>query len=74
MLCFFQGGRVPQYLAANPLFSDVRDLTIRGAVESVHNFPSGRLFVDVSNNGKFRPYNSATKLVAAIALIKAANL
>jgi len=69
-----RGGRVPQYLAANPLFSDVSDLTTRGAVESVQNFPSGKLFVDVSNNSEFRPHNSATKLVAAIALVKAANL
>jgi serine protease AprX len=69
-----RGGRVPQYLAGNPLFSDVSDLMTRGAVESAQNFPSGRLFVDVSNNGEFRPHHSATKLVAAIAFVKAANL
>jgi hypothetical protein len=69
-----RGGRVPQYVAANPLFSDVRDLTTRGAVESVQNFPDGKLFIDVSTSGEFRPHNTASKLVAAIALVKAANL
>ena len=69
-----RGGRVPQYVAANPLFSDVRDLTTRGAVESVQNFPGGKLFIDVSTSGEFRPHNTASKLVAAIALVKAANL
>jgi serine protease AprX len=69
-----RGGRVPQYLAANPLFSDVSDLTTRSAVESVQSFPGGKLFVDASNNGAFRPFHSASKLVAAIALVKAANL
>ena len=69
-----RGGRVPQYMAANPLFSDVSDLLTRGAVESVQNFPSGKLFVDVSNSQEFRPHHPASKLVAAIALVKAANL
>jgi hypothetical protein len=69
-----RGGRVPQYLAASPIFSDVSDLMTRGAVESVQSFPNGKLFVDVSNGGAFRPNHTATKLVAAIALVKAANL
>ncbi len=69
-----RGGRVPQYVAASPLFSDVTDLTTRGAVESVYKFPGGQLFFDVTNGGVFRPGTGATKLVAAVALIKAANL
>ncbi len=71
---FIRGGRVPQYLAASALYTDVKDLTTRAAVESVQKFPGGKLFVDASNSGAFRPDDSATKLVAAIALVKAANL
>ncbi len=69
-----RGGRVPQYLAGNPLYSDVTDFTTRNVVESVQKSPSGKLFYDVANNGAFRPDDSATKLVAAVALVKAANL
>jgi len=69
-----RGGRVPQYVAASPLFTDVTDLTTRNAVESVYKFPGGQLFFDVTNGGSFRPNAAATKLVAAVALIKAANL
>jgi serine protease AprX len=69
-----RGGRVPQYLAATPLFNDVRDLTTRAGAESVQKYPEGKLFYDVSENGSFRPDLAATKLVAAVALVKAANL
>ena len=69
-----RGGRVPQYVAANPLFSDVKDLTTRGAVESAQNFPGGQLFFDISAKNAFHPDESVTKIVAAIALVKAANL
>jgi hypothetical protein len=70
---FVRGGRVPQYLAASALYPDVTDLATRTAVESVQKFPSGKLFADASNSA-FRPYESATRLIAAIALVKAANL
>ena len=70
-----RGGRVPQYIAANPLFTDASDATTRGAVESAQKFPGGKLFYDVPvSGGAFRPDASTTKLVAAIALVKAANL
>ena len=69
-----RGGRVPQYVAASPLFNDVTDLTTRNTVESVYKFPGGQLFFDVTNGGAFRPNSSVTKLVAAVALVKAANL
>jgi serine protease AprX len=69
-----RGGRVPQYVAASPLFADVTDLATRNAVESAYKFPGGQLFFDVTNGGSFRPYAAATKLVAAVALVKAANL
>jgi hypothetical protein len=69
-----RGGRVPQYVASSPLFTDVTDLTTRNAVESVYKFPGGQLFFDATNGGSFRPNAATTKLVAAVALIKAANL
>jgi serine protease AprX len=69
-----RGGRVPQYVAASPFFTDVTDLTTRNVVESVYKFPGGQLFFDVTKGGAFRPNGSATKLVAAVALVKAANL
>ena len=69
-----RSGRVPQYLAANPMFTDVRDLTTRGTVESVQTNPTGKIFFDASSNGAFYPYNFASKLVTAVALVKAANL
>ena len=69
-----RGGFAPQFVAANPMFSDVRDLTTRNAVESTQNRPDGKLFFDASNGGEFRPDIYATKLVAAVALVKAAEL
>jgi serine protease AprX len=69
-----RGGRVPQYVASSPLFTDVTDLTTRNAVESVYKFPGGQLFFDATNGGSFRPNAATTKLVAAVALVKAANL
>jgi serine protease AprX len=62
-----RSGRVPQYVAAKQMFTDVRDLTTRAAVESVQSNPSGRLFIDASN-GVFRPSDATTRLVAAVAL------
>ncbi len=69
-----RGGRVPQYVASTPLFTDVRDLTTRQAVESVQKFPNDKLFFDALTGGAFRPDESATRLVAAVAIVKAANL
>ena len=69
-----RGGGVQKYLAGSPLYSDVRNLTLRNAVESVQSAPNGKLFYDVSNGGMFRPFENATKLVAAVALVKAAGL
>ena len=69
-----RGGRVPQYMAATALFSDVKDLTTRAVVESVQKSPNGKLFYDTTNGGAFRPDNSATRIIAAVALVKAANL
>jgi serine protease AprX len=69
-----RGGRVPQFVAANPMFTDVKDLTRRGAVESVQANPSGKLIFDAASGGEFRPNDAATKLVAAVAFVKAAEL
>ena len=71
---FLRAGVVPQYIAANPMYSDVRNITTRNPVESIQSNPNGKLIFDASGSGNFYPYNAATKLVLAIALVKAANL
>lgn len=68
-----RGGRVPQYIAVNPMFADASDLTTRSSVESAQKFPGGRLFFDAAGK-TFRPDDAATRLVAAVALVKAVNL
>jgi serine protease AprX len=67
-----RAGVVPQYVASAPMFTDVRDLYSRSTVESLQANPSGPLVVDASG-GRFYPNNSTTKLVAAIAYVKAAG-
>ena len=69
-----RGGRVPQYLAQSPVFTDANDLTTRTAIESVQKSPNGKIFYDAANGSAFRPDNTATRLVAAVALVRAANL
>ncbi len=69
-----RGGRVPQYLAQPNLFADAADLTTRAAVESVQKSPNGKLFYDAANSGAFYPDNAAARIVAAVALVKAAGL
>jgi serine protease AprX len=69
-----RAGLAPQYVAASPIFTDVRDCTTRSSVESVQSHPSGRLIYDAPNGGRFYPNESATKLAAVIALVRAANL
>jgi serine protease AprX len=69
-----RSGRVPQFIAANRMFIDVKDLTTRSAVESVQSNPSGRLIYDAPIGGAFRPNDATTKLAAAVAFVKAAGL
>jgi S-layer homology domain len=69
-----RAGRVPQFVAGASMFSDVRDLSIRNAVESVQSNPGGKLFFDASNGSAFNPHAFASKLVTAVALVKAANM
>ena len=71
---FVRAGLVPQYLAGGPQYTDARDMWTRNAVESVQSNPNGKLFYDATAGGRFYPSNSASKLVAAVALVKAANL
>ncbi|HKQ89477.1 MAG TPA: S8 family serine peptidase [Blastocatellia bacterium] len=68
------GGRVPQYMAGQQRFTDVTDRVTRNIVESVQSAPDGPLFNDASPGGPFRPTNRATRLTAAIALVRAAGL
>lgn len=69
-----RAGSVPQYMARSPLFTDVRDGYRRNFVESSHRNPDGALFYDASEGGRFYPYNNASRLVAAVAFVKAAKL
>lgn len=69
-----RAGAVSQYVAVSPLFQDVRDISTRNAVESVQSNPGGKLFYDAVAGDRFYPNNSAERLVAAIAMVKAANL
>jgi serine protease AprX len=68
------GGRVPQYLAGQPRFTDATDKATRIMVESVQAAPGGPLFTDASPGGPFRPDDRATRLTATIALVRAAGL
>ncbi len=66
-------GRVPQYLPGQPNYTDVSDASSRLFVESVQASPTGSLFIDAANN-RFRPRDNATRLAAAVALVRAAGL
>ena len=68
------GGRVPQYLAGQPRFTDATDKATRIMVESVQSAPCGSLFTDATPGGPFRPDDRATRLTAAVALVRAAGL
>lgn len=71
---FVRAGLVPQYLAANAVFTDVRDIYTRNAVESVQTNSGGKLIFDAESGGRFYPYFSTSRLVAAVAFVKAAGL
>jgi serine protease AprX len=68
------GGRAPQYLAGSPRYADVTDNATRIMVESVQAAPAGSFFTDATPGGLFRPDDRATRLTAAIALVRAAGL
>ena len=71
---FVRSGRVSQYMASHAMFTDVRAQETRNAVESVQSNPSGMLFYDAAPGGKFSPFDPASRLTAAVALVKAAGL
>ncbi|MEO8573523.1 MAG: S-layer homology domain-containing protein, partial [Pyrinomonadaceae bacterium] len=52
--------------------SDVRDLYSRNVIESLQANPVGPVIIDAG--ARFYPNNSTTKLIAAIAFVKAAQL
>lgn len=66
--------RVPQYLPGQPTYRDVRDSSTMLFVESVQASPTGPLFIDVVKDGQFRPWENASRLVAAVAVVRAAGL
>ncbi|HET6670380.1 MAG TPA: S8 family serine peptidase [Pyrinomonadaceae bacterium] len=68
------GAQVPQYLAGQPLYSDVQDLTTRLFVESVQSPSNGSIFPDASPGDQFRPNEGVSRLTAAVALVRAAGL
>ena len=65
---------VPQYLPGTPNYQDVRDNLTMSFVESAQALKTGALFTDVTAGGSFRPSDKATRLVAAVALVRAAGL
>ncbi len=69
-----RSGLVPQYIAAYPMFTDVNDASKRSIVETVQSNPTGQLFYDATVGDKFRPNKTTERLVAAVALVRAAGL
>jgi hypothetical protein len=65
---------VPQYLPGNASYQDVREGPTMTFVESAQASPTGQLFLDVTQGGRFRPTDYTTRLAAAIALVRAAGL
>ena len=64
---------VPQYLAAQPRYTDVRDMTTRNFVESVQ-YSSGIALFPEDGSHRFRPDDFVDRLTAAIVLVRAAGL
>lgn len=68
------GGRVSQFLPGQLNYPDVRGRSSMLIVESVQASPGGPLFPDASPGSRFRPDDRASRLSAAIALVRAAGL
>ena len=62
---------VLQYVAGSAMYIDVRDIYSRSVVESVQ---SEMLIYDATAGGWFYPQKSTSRLVAAVAYVKAAGL
>lgn len=69
-----RAGMVPQYMRSEPMFDDMKSLVDRNVVESVQANPSGKLFYDAGTSGNFGPEEFASRLVMAVALVKAKGL
>ena len=69
-----RSARVPQYLPRQSSYSDVRDALTMLFVESVQASPTGSLFIDTTSGGQFRPFENASRLTAAVAVVRAAGL
>lgn len=82
-----RAGLVPQYVASAPLYADVQDNYTRNFVESVQKDPDGGIFDEIAaqrtfrearitapSEARFYPDTSATRLVAAVAFVRAAGL
>jgi serine protease AprX len=69
-----RSGKVPQYTARNPMYVDVTSQTDRNAIESAQLFAGGPLFFDGGGSVSFKLDQNATRLLTAVALIKAAGL
>ena len=63
------GARVPQYVPNTPSFVDVQDTTTMNFAEGAQS-----LFPDAVRGSTFRPDDRATRLVAAVVLVRAAGL
>jgi serine protease AprX len=63
------GARIPQYVPNTPSFVDVQDTTTMNFAEGAQS-----LFPDAVRGGTFRPDDRATRLVAAVVLVRAAGL
>ncbi|MET0646702.1 MAG: S8 family serine peptidase [Pyrinomonadaceae bacterium] len=63
------GARIPQYVPNTPSFVDVLDTTTMNFAEGAQP-----LFPDAVRGGAFRPDDRATRLVAAVVLVRAAGL
>ncbi|HEX7957745.1 MAG TPA: S8 family serine peptidase, partial [Pyrinomonadaceae bacterium] len=63
------GARVPQYVPNTPSFTDVHDTTTMNFAEGART-----LFPDAVLGGAFEPDKRATRLVAAVVLVRAAGL
>jgi serine protease AprX len=63
------GARIPQYVPNTPSFVDVQDTTTMNFAEGAQ-----ALFPDAARGGAFRPDDRATRLVAAVVLVRAAGL
>lgn len=69
-----RAGLIPQYIRGVQVYEDVKEMEFRNAVESAQFSPNGKLFYDVDTRGTFFPDSFATRLVTAVALVRAANL